>query len=270
MRLGFSNIAWSTEHDEAVGQFLQQRGIDSIDIALSKYFPDIHSTTTDDVQCVIDFWANYGISIYGIQSLLFGTSGLNLFTSESNRQDMIHHLRRVIKLSDLLGAKRLVFGSPKNRDASGVEKSEADRIAVRFFRELASILEDTDIVLCLEPNPTIYNCNYLIDSASAYALVKLIDRPSIGLQMDFGSILANGEDCEQVLRDHGDVIRYAHISEPYLKAMNPENLDAHRKYSRVLCEHYAGDIVTVEMVNLDKPGIDAMWGSMEAVLDVYQ
>ena len=269
MKLGFSNIAWGTENDEAVGRFLKQRGISSIDIALSKYFPDIHQTTSADVQRLIDFWAQYGISIYGIQSLLFGTDGLNLFGTDASRQAMIGHLKRVIELSAQLGVKRLVFGSPKNRDASGLEKDEADRIATRFFQDLSDILEDTDIVVCLEPNPPIYNCNYLTDAASTYALVKQIDRSSIGMQADFGAMLANGEDCGEVFRNFGDAIRYCHISEPYLVEMNPDHLEAHRRYAQAICDQYRGEVVTVEMVNLDKPGQDALWKSMQAVIDVY-
>lgn len=269
MKLGFSNIAWSTENDDAVGRFLERRGISSIDIALSKYFPDIHQTTSADMQRLIDFWAQYGISIYGIQSLLFGTDGLNLFASDESRQAMIDHLKRVIELSSQLGARRLVFGSPKNRDASGIEKETADRIATGFFQNLAKILEGTDIVVCLEPNPTIYHCNYLIDAASTYELVKKVDRSSIGMQADFGAMLANGEDCEEVFRNYGDAIRYCHISEPYLTAMNPEHLDAHRKYAEVISNQYKGEVITVEMVNLDKPGQDALWESMQAVLDIY-
>ena len=68
-----------------------------------------------------------------MQSLLFGTSGLNLFGTSEVQQAMLRHLTAICRIGAGLGATRLVFGSPKNRDRTGLTDKAALEIAVPFF-----------------------------------------------------------------------------------------------------------------------------------------
>ena len=40
MRLSVSNIAWDVEEDDAVAEVLRDLGVDQVDLAPGKYFPD--------------------------------------------------------------------------------------------------------------------------------------------------------------------------------------------------------------------------------------
>jgi hypothetical protein len=51
-----------------------------------------------------------------MQALLFGTTGLNVFGDNKSQEAMLEHLRAVCRIGAGLGATKLVFGSPKNRD----------------------------------------------------------------------------------------------------------------------------------------------------------
>ena len=66
------------------------------------------------------WWAERGIEITGMQALLFGTSGLNVFGPSEVQDAMLAHLAAVCRIGAGLGAVRVVFGSPKNRDRSGL------------------------------------------------------------------------------------------------------------------------------------------------------
>ncbi|MGC8000720.1 sugar phosphate isomerase/epimerase, partial [Salmonella enterica] len=69
-----------------------------------------------------------------MQSLLFGTTGLNLFSDEDGV--MLTRLAGVCRTGRLLGARALTFGSPKNRDRSGLDDEAVRRVATDFFRRL--------------------------------------------------------------------------------------------------------------------------------------
>ena len=81
MRMAISNIAWDVAEDEVIAQLLDRYGIDAVDVAPGKYFPDPANASDDDIKRVRDWWAERGIEITGMQALLFGTSGLNVFGS---------------------------------------------------------------------------------------------------------------------------------------------------------------------------------------------
>ena len=133
MRLAISNIAWDTSEDEAIAMLLRRYRIDAIDIAPGKYFPDPAMASDAEIAEVRDRWTERGVEITGMQALLFGTSGLNLFGPPHVRAAMLTHLTAVCRIGAGLGATRLVFGSPKNRDRAGLNDAETMEIAVPFF-----------------------------------------------------------------------------------------------------------------------------------------
>jgi hypothetical protein len=113
MRLAISNIAWDVSEDLAVAKHLNKFDIDAIDIAPGKYFPDPTDAKDADIESVRRWWAEHGIEITGMQALLFGTTGLNVFGDSQSQAAMLTHLTAVCRIGAGLGATRLVFGSPK-------------------------------------------------------------------------------------------------------------------------------------------------------------
>ncbi|MEO8408655.1 MAG: TIM barrel protein [Oxalobacteraceae bacterium] len=150
MRLAISNIAWDVSEDELIGQLLQRYGIDAIDVAPGKYFPDPANASDKDIARVRAWWAERGIEITGMQALLFGTTGLNVFGPVEVQDAMLKHLAAVCRIGAGLGAPRVVFGSPKNRDRSGLSDQEAMDVAVPFFRLLGNIAESYGVLICLQ------------------------------------------------------------------------------------------------------------------------
>jgi sugar phosphate isomerase/epimerase len=100
-----------------------------------------------------------------MQALLFGTRGLNLFGDAATRNAMLVHLDAVCRIGAGLGATRLVFGSPKNRDRTGLSDAQAETLAIDFFRRLGDIAGNHRVQVCLEPNPPCYGANFMITSA---------------------------------------------------------------------------------------------------------
>ncbi len=268
MQLSISNIAWNKEFDETVAQILVQEGVRFIDIAPGKYFPDFASATIEDISRVRCFWEKYGIKIIGMQSLFFGTKGLNLF-DKTSQSAMFSHLQAVRWIAAGLGVERMTFGSPRNRDRSGLTDAEADAIAKQFFRCWSTKKLDGDVQprLLLEPNPTLYGANFLTTTDSATDFVKSLAEPLIGLQLDLGTVTVNGEN-PNVIERAASVVGHIHVSEPRLVPVGTTDAP-HALYATHL-KIVPAKYLTIEMVERDaEKQIEAVKKSVQFVKRSY-
>ena len=247
MRLAISNIAWDTAEDEAIVTLLQRFGVDAIDVALGKYFPEPGKATDRDIARVKSWWFERGIEITGMQALLFGTTGLNVFGPSESQDAMLQHLTAVCRIGAALGAKRIVFGSPKNRDRSGLTDQETMDVAVSFFRRLGDITQSYGVVICLEPNPTCYGANFMTTSAETAKVVKQIGHPAVRMQLDTGALTVNSEDPVTVLQDCALLIGHVHASEPDLLPLGDGGAD-HAKGVAALKQYLPNHVVSIEML----------------------
>lgn len=253
MKLAISNIAWDIAQDEAVAELLQAKGIAAIDVAPGKYFPQPAEAHRDEMARVRQWWADRGIAITGMQALLFGTSGLNLFGPRDVRDAMLSHLDAVCRIGAGLGATRLVFGSPKNRDRNGLDDAAALAQAVPFFRRLGDMAAQHGVIVCLEPNPTRYGANFMTTGEDTANVVKHINHPAIRMQFDTGAYIINQEDPLPLLRDDAGLIGHIHASEPDLIPLgdweDSQGLSVgHAAFGELVRRYLPDHVVTIEMV----------------------
>jgi D-psicose/D-tagatose/L-ribulose 3-epimerase len=247
MRLSISNIAWDPAADDAVAALLDARAIDAIDIAPGKYFPDPAQASAHEIARVRDWWRARGIAIIGMQSLLFGTKGLNLFGPPAVRDAMLAHLDAVCRIGAGVGATRLVFGSPKNRDRGVLGDEEAARVALPFFRRLGDIAAGHGVTMCLEPNPECYGANFMTTTAATARIVADVAHPAILMQFDTGAVTINGEDPATELARYAHLVGHVHASEPDLAPLGDGGTD-HARMHAALAASLPQHIVSVEMV----------------------
>lgn len=246
MRLAISNIAWDVSEDEVIADVLRSSGIDAIDIAPGKYFPDPCKASSDEITRVRQWWAGRGFEITGMQALLFGTTGLNLFGSQESQAAMLEHLRAVCAIAGRLGALRLVFGSPKNRDRFGLSDEGAMAIAIDFFRRLGDIAHAEGVVVCLEPNPVRYGANFMVTSEETARVVEAVRHPAILMQFDTGAVTLNNESPAGVLRRCAHLIGHIHASEPDLVPLG-DGGTSHVQMHEALKWSLPSHIVSIEM-----------------------
>ena len=247
MRIAISNIAWDPAEDGDVAALLQRHGVDAIDVAPGKYFPAPAEATDDDIARVRNWWAERGIEITGMQALLFGTHGLNVFGPAEVQDAMLRHLAAVCRIGAGLGATRLVFGSPKNRDRSGLDDDQAAEMASAFFRRLGEIAQSHGVLICLEPNPRRYGANFMTTSAETARIVEQVAHPAVRMQLDTGALTINGEDPAAVLQSHARLIGHVHASEPDLVPLGDGGTD-HVKMSESLMRFLPEHLVAIEML----------------------
>lgn len=267
MRLSISNLAWEREHDPAMRELLTEVGVSAIDVAPGRYFSDPARATVVEIDAVRRAWNDAGVEIFGLQALLFGTQGLNVFGSHESQEAMLTHLDGVCRLGSALGARRLVFGSPRNRDASGWESEATRHHAVEFFARLGDVAARHSVVVCLEANPRRYHCNFMTTTSEAADIVRAVGRPEIRLQFDTGTLRVNGEDAAVELAAHGPLVGHVHASEPDLAPLGSLDTD-HAAYGRAIRSALGDRMVTIEML----PGDDRVAAARRAItvaLDAY-
>lgn len=270
MRLAISNIAWDVAEDEDLATLLKKFSVDAIDIAPGKYFPEPAKANAADIQAVKQWWGERGIEITGMQALLFGTVGLNMFGSKEVQDAMLAHLAAVCRIASGLGATRLVFGSPKNRDRTGLSDELALAEAVTFFRKLGDIALEQGVIICLEPNPTCYGANFMTTSAETAQVVRSVAHAAIRMQLDTGALTINGESAATVLEDCAELIGHVHLSEPNLVPVGDFGTD-HGRLHEALARFIPGHVASIEMVaTKDEPHLAAIERALSHVSNFYR
>ena len=270
MRVAISNIAWDISEDEQISQLLSRYRIDAVDIAPGKYFPDPAKATDADIARVKAYWAEKGIEITGMQSLLFGAQGGNVFGSQDSQQAVLDRLGAVANIAEGLGATRLVFGSPKNRDRKGLSDEQTLSIAKDFFNKVGRIASVHGVIFCLEPNPPCYGANFMTTAQETFNVVSAINHPRIKMQLDTGALTINKESITDFLSYSVNQIGHVHISEPRLAVVGDSNAD-HKSYAKAIKAHFDTPLVTIEMVAThDEPHLNSIERALVFVSQTYE
>jgi sugar phosphate isomerase/epimerase len=270
MRIAISNIAWEPHEDDDLAGLLQRHGVDAIDVAPGKYFPEPDAATAQEIAQVRNWWAERGVEITGMQALLFGTTGLNVFGEPEVQDAMLRHLAAVCRIGAGLGASRLVFGSPKNRDRSAVSDDQATRMATAFFRRLGDIAQSYGVLICLEPNPTRYGANFMTTSAETARIVEQVSHPAVRMQFDTGALTINGEDPAAVLQNNAVRIGHIHASEPDLVPLGDGGAD-HASVAEGLKRFLPDHLVSIEMLTTtNEPHLASIQRALKVAIRHYR
>lgn len=264
MKLAVSNIAWKAEDDATAYAMLRELGVQRLEIAPTRFWPNLLDVTESMAREQAERLANEGLPVCAFQALLFGKPELQLF----GNRDLIDYTKRVCQIASWMGAKALVFGSPKNRLRGELAADVAFAKAREAFREIGDFAAERNVMLCLEANPPGYGGDFMTTAPEAAALVRAIDSPGIALNFDMGEVIMNGEDASALIRECLPIIAHFHISEPLLEPFQPtrrEQLDA----AQTLREVGYDGVVSVEMKTPATGGLAVVREAVEAIKRVH-
>lgn len=254
MKLAGSNIAWpnGVAADELAAEILVRHGATGVELAPGKCWPDPIAASKTEALAVRDWWEGRGLQIVAFQALLFGRPDLVLFGEPAARQALAAHLDRLSQLAAWVGAKTLVFGSPKNRLRGNRSLDDVLPTAVEFFRQAGDCAASHGVVIGIEANPAEYGGDFVTHLHYAVALVKLVASPGFGLHLDTGGMTLTGEDLS-VLDDVAPI--HFHISDPNLTAIGEGYEERHRLYARQLklCQYDGWRSIEMRQLASDWP-----------------
>jgi D-psicose/D-tagatose/L-ribulose 3-epimerase len=216
MRVAVSNIAWEPTDDDAVAAVLADAGVSGIEIAPTKLWAAPEEIGPAEAETVRDAWAGRGLPIVAMQSLLYGHPDLLVFAGANVRAATRRHLEAIITLGGRLGARRLVFGSPKNRRRGDLPMDDAMAAAAELFRPLAEHAAACGTVLCIEPNPPQYGSDFVTDAEQAVRLADLVDHDGFGVHLDAACMSLADDDPAAAIPAAAHRLRHFHVSEPEL------------------------------------------------------
>jgi sugar phosphate isomerase/epimerase len=264
--ISISNIAWDVSFDDEVSDILSSYGVSYIDIAHSKYFSNPEVVSDEQIEAVTSYWSSKGIKPLGMQSLLYGTSGLNVFGDTDVQNRMLEHLSDICRIGNKLDARKLVFGSPRNRDRSDIPDNKLLDIALPFFYELGEIASKHNVVVCLEPNPECYNSNFMTNSLDTAEIVKLVAHANIKMQLDTGAMNINDECPEKIIDSIYPYVGHIHISEPQLRPLSFDS-KYHSEVAPVVNEYFPNTPLAIEMLTTSK---DVCLQEIEVAVDLVK
>lgn len=243
--LAISNIAWSAEQDAEVYAMMHELGWQGLEIAPTRVFPEHpYEDSGRAAQWAALLMRREGLRVPSMQSILYGRSE-NIFASAAERESLLQYAKKAVDFAEAIHCRNLVFGCPRNRNIPQGADTEG---AVIFFRTLGEYAAERGCCIGMEANPPIYHTNYINTTKEALELVEKVDSRGFALNLDVGTMVYNGEDCS-VLRGKVNLISHVHISEPYLKPVQPRAL--HRELAELLsAEGYQG-FLSVEMARTD-------------------
>lgn len=267
LRLAASNIAWEPAEDDAVAAILRARGFTGVEIAPTKRWPAPLDATKQEIAAYRAEWEQRGLKIVAMQALLFGRPDLQLFGSNTIRRALAEYLDAIIELGHGLGATALVFGSPKNRHRGELPLDEALEIATGFFADLGARAAARDIVICIEPNPPEYGCDFITTTHEAVELCRRIDSPGVRVNGDVAAMSMAGEDVARMVQDSWRWFAHVHASEPSLAAVSDTQLQA-AAGEALRASGYEG-WVSIEMRGATGSSVEAVSRATDAVARLY-
>lgn len=246
MKLAISNIAWDGPEQAVILSELPSLGVAGLEVAPTKLWPGWMGADVAAAGLVRQSIEALGMQIPALQSVLFGLPDLQLFGSEDSGRKLVTHLALVAGLAGALGASAIVFGSPRNRDRGGLSHAQAIDRSIPVLRAIGDACAAADTCFCLEPNPAVYNCNFLTHWQDVAELAARVDHPGVGIHLDTACIHLAGDDTVEALIACGGMMRHFHISEPELGSFTNPVIDHGRIGAALRASSYTG-YVSIEM-----------------------
>ena len=248
MKLSISNLAWHSCDNEEVYAYLSRKHFDGIEIAPTKIFDEEPYSHKDEAVIYFsDIRSRYGLEVSSMQSIWYGQQG-NLFNSEEDRNKLRDYTYLAVDFAASIKCRNLVFGNPKARNKPDICRDED---AYVFFRQISDYSNFAGTTISLEPNPVIYNTNFINTTEEAFAFCRNSGCEHLKVNVDLGTMIYYNESLECV-RKNICLVNHIHISEPYLKRI--EKRDIHSRLMSLDYDKY----VSVEM------------GLQESLTDVFE
>jgi sugar phosphate isomerase/epimerase len=185
VKIAVSNIAWNYSDTDDILKILNRYHIKNLEVALTKTASwkelDKHVETMLAKQC----------KYVSCQSILFDT-GINIYEAP---EAFVEHYRLVSSVCKKIGVKTVVFGSPKQRHTLGKPTS----FIIPYFKQIAQISRDNNLLFCIEPNATEYGCTWLTDISKVIEFLKELNEDTVRLNFDTGNFIMEKDKLEALI-----------------------------------------------------------------------
>jgi sugar phosphate isomerase/epimerase len=222
-------------------RFLGEQGFSGLEIAPTRVFPQEPYEHIEEAESFAAMLHDsYGLSVSSMQSIWHGRTE-NIFGSNKDRAGLVEYTKKAIRFAEALSCANLVFGCPRNRNMPASDMLPA---AIPFFTAIGRYAFEHHRVIALEPNPPVYNTNFINTTAEAFDLCGKINSPGLRVNIDLGTVLYNGENLYDI-KSNIYLVHHIHISEPLLALI--EKRTVHHELKNMLDSTDYRGYVSLEM-----------------------
>jgi sugar phosphate isomerase/epimerase len=196
-------------------ELLPTLGVNGVEVAPTKIadWPDL----TDSM--LLNFRRNVqnsGLVVSSLQAILFNRPSLQLLDNAEQFKYFENHFVRLIEIANILEAKILVFGSPKNRKLCGLSDSVGHQLALERLHQLGDIAHSAGIIIGIEPVPVHYGNEFLTSWRQVLDFVVELSHPGVGVHLDTGCVIMNGDVIEEAITSCANLICHFQVAQPQL------------------------------------------------------
>ncbi len=240
---------WTLEATFAYAKKVGYHGVEIAPFTLCKRVTDVRK---DERTIVRNLAREAEIQIAGIHWVLAKTEGFHLtHPDQATRARTSEYLVELVQFCADIGGKRMIVGSPKQRDlVDGVSQEQGLEWAAGVFQASAKRAEDTGVTICFEPlAPT--ETNFVNRASEAIKFATGLASPSFKIILDVKAMSAEGKSIPQVIRESWPHFAHFHANDPNLKGPGFGATDF-RPIAAALKEVGYQGYVSVEVFNFEE------------------
>jgi len=215
MNLAISNIAWPQDDTPAVLELLQRESVGWVEIAPSRIWTEPVETAAAQRRDLVRQLSLRGIRAISLHSLLYTRPDLGLFLGRETDANTVRYLSDLADLAADLGARWLVFGSPRNRKKGDLPFPEACRKAAEVFGPAGDAAHGRGVTLLIEPL-TAGETDFVRTAGEGIQLVRTVASRGFSLHLDAKSVAGESGDLLEILRSALPYARHFHVNDPDL------------------------------------------------------
>jgi len=204
-------LDWPFEKAFAFARACGYEGIEIAPFTIADDVREISPTKRDEVRRQAEA---AGLDVVGLHWLLAKTQGLHLTSPDKAvRRATSDYLGELVRLCRDLGGEVLVLGSPQQRNLlPGVTMDQAMEFAADVLRDSVSVLEETDVVLAVEPlGPA--EGDFLNHAADAVQLIEMVNAQRCRLHLDCKAMSSEPEPIADIIRANASLMQHFHAND---------------------------------------------------------
>lgn len=268
MKVAISNLAFPAGERDVAYERLARAGAMGIEIAPSRVQPweELSSRAGAYERRRLNA---HGLEASSLQAIFFGRPELQLLGDETAFRQMRDHVLRLGDYADALGVTVAVFGAPRHRNRGSLSPERAFEVGKGRLRLLAEALGEGGLVLALEPIPKHYNGDFLQSYAEVVEMVEAVDHPAVGLHLDTGCVLLNGDAISDAINAGLGRLVHFQAAEPDLGGFDQpvaDHTDAAASLKAVGYDRW----VAIEMLEQAPDAMVAAERALAFAWDVYK